>query len=434
MSAVQVFTASLVVPITAPAIVDGAVAVRARRIMHVGERAWVVGQLRERGVDFTEVAWDGILMPGLVNAHTHLQYTGMHAVGQGTYQGFSSWVEAFNAGYAGRSSWREDAAAGAALLLASGTTAAADVVTDAPAATALHDAGLHGIAYWEVMDWTNEDWAARGRDSVERALQAMPTTPGAGLSPHAPYSLEVDALLEIPDIARERAARLHIHLAESEIERAFDHDAAQPWHTHRPASLAQVRQAGLGISATGYVDQLGVLGPDCHVAHGIYMTADDRALLRARQTTVALCPRSNAVIGLDAPPVAAYLREGNPLAVGTDSLASSPSLDLLEDVAALARLAREQGYSDRNLAMRLLGAATLGGARALGLEVGPERTGHLAVGARADLALFDMGGHDEEDAMYALVESGAGSAAATVVAGELRHASPAFTAATGLAA
>src|SRR5690606_13963164 len=111
-------------------------------------------------------------------------------------------------------------------------------------------------------------------------LEALPASPGRGLSPHAPYSLETDALLEIPDIARERGARLHIHLGEVELERAFDHDPGEPWHARRLASLAEVRRAGLGISATDYVDHLGVLGPDCHIAHGVYMTSQDRALLR----------------------------------------------------------------------------------------------------------------------------------------------------------
>lgn len=432
MTDVTVYSAALVLPISAPPIVDGAVAVRDGRILHVGERAWVAGLLASRGIAFAEHHWRGTLMPGLVNAHTHLQYTDMDSVGRGQYQGFRDWVAAFNAEYAAGSSWRDAAIKGARLCLAAGTTAVADIVTDAPAKDALSEVGLHGIAYWEVMDWTNEEWAERGREAVERALSAMPTTPGAGLSPHAPYSLEVDALMEIPDIARERAARLHIHLGESEIERPFDHEADQPWHARRPANLREVREAGLGVSATDYVDHLGVLGPDCHVAHGIYMTADDRALLRARHTSVALCPRSNAVIGLDAPPVAAYLSEGNPIAVGTDSLASSPSLDLLADVAALAALAREQGYGKRDLASRLLTAATLGGARALGYDVGPQRTGHLAVGARADLAFFDVTGTTPDDAMHQLVEAGAGTARGTIVAGSVLFAADAFTEQTGL--
>ncbi|WP_062379753.1 amidohydrolase family protein [Demequina pelophila] len=428
---VTVYSAALVVPVTAPPTLDGAIAVRDGRILHVGERAWVVAALRERGLDFDEAHWTGVLMPGLVNAHTHLQYTGMAQVGAGSYQGFEDWARAFNPVYERGQDWAAAAAAGARAALEAGTTAVADVVTDLEAMSALHDAGLHGITYWEVMDWTNEDWRARGRDQVEAALAALPTPPGTGLSPHAPYSLEILPLLDIPDIVRERGSRIHIHLGESAIEREFEHVAAEPWHAKGLGSLTELRQAGYGTSATDYVDHLGVLGPDCHVAHGVYLGAKDRAILRARGTSVALCPRSNAVIGLDEPPVAAYLHEGAPIAVGTDSLSSSPSLDLMGDVAALHRIARAQGYRWDDLPERLLAAATHGGARAMGLHMGPHRTGYLAVGARADLAFLDVPVSDVHTTLEDTVLHGEGRCAATVISGRVRHATDAFAHQTG---
>lgn len=437
MSDVTLYSAALVVPVTAPPILDGAIAVRDGRILHVGERHWVAGSLAERGLDARHVHWPGVLIPGLVNAHTHLQYTGMAEVGRGSYQGFDDWARAFNPVYAHPHDWAADAATGARLALEAGTTAVADVVTDLEAMRALHDAGLHGITYWEVIDWTNEEWVARGRDQVEAALAALPSPPGTGLSPHAPYSLEIAPLLEIPDIVRERGSRLHIHLGESAIEREFQHAAAdadavaEPWHARGLTSLADLRQAGYGTSATDYVDHLGVLGPDCHIAHGVYMTESDRAILRARGTSVALCPRSNAVIGLDEPPVAAYLAEGSPIAVGTDSLSSSPSLDLLADVAELHRIARDQGYRGADLPERLIAAATLGGARAMGLHVGPDRTGYLAVGARADLTFLDVPVANAADALAEVAAAGEGRAAATVISGRVRAARPAFTEQTG---
>jgi cytosine/adenosine deaminase-related metal-dependent hydrolase len=424
MTRVTLYSAGLVLPITAPPITDGAVAVRGDRILHVGERRWVIRSLRDRGRGFTEVHWPGVLMPGLVNAHSHLQYSGMIEVGRGRYHGFDDWARAFNPVYDAGRDWAADAAVGAAQMIATGTTAVADIVTDAVAAGVLHDAGLHGITYWEVMSWSNADWARTGRLQVERALDTLPTPPGTGLSPHAPYSLDIEPLLEIPDIVRERGSRIHIHLGESAFERETAHDRTDLWHSAGLGSFQELRERGYGTSATEFVDRLGVLGPDCHIAHGVYTTARDRAVLRERRTTVALCPRSNAVIGLDEPPVAAYLSEGNPIAVGTDSLSSSPSLDLMADVAELARIATSQGYRNRDLYERLLGVATLGGAHAMGIDVGADRTGHLAVGARADLAFFDVG--TGADALTELVEGGAGRAVATVIAGEPRWASARF--------
>lgn len=421
---VTVYSADLVLPMTAPPILDGAVAVADGRILHVGTRAWVLDLLREEGRKATERRLAGALLPGLVNAHTHLQYSRMGAVGAGRYDGFDDWAVAFSAVYdRGGQDWAAAAAEGAQALLAAGVTVAADIVTDLPAVAALADAGLHGIAYWEVMNWSNAAWRQGGRDRVITELEQVPTIPGSGLSPHAPYSLDAEPLLDIPDIVRAHGGRLHIHLGESQFEGArpgapnWHNDPT--WHSAGVESFRALRESGYGASATEFVDRLGVLGPDCHVAHGVYLTAEDRALLRARGTSVALCPRSNAVIGLDAPPVAAYLTEGSPIAVGTDSLSSSPSLDPMEDVGALARIARAQGYRGADLHERLLSAATFGGARALGIDIGPDRLGHLAVGAIADLAGFPMRIGAVPDALAELVEA-APAARVTVVRGEVR--------------
>jgi aminodeoxyfutalosine deaminase len=103
-------------------------------------------------------------------------------------------------------------------------------------------------------------------------------------------------------------------------------------------------------------------------------------------------------------------------------------------VAALHRLARAQGYANRDLAESLLRAATLGGAHAMGLDTGPARTGYLAVGAVADLAFFDVEVAAVDDTLERLVSGGEGRAAATFVDGVLRFASPAFTRETGATA
>ena len=419
---VVVYTARLVLPIIGPRIRDGAVAVRGKRILHVGDRRWVLSSLRERGLDFTEEHWDGVLAPGLVNAHTHLQYTGMREVAEQHYNGFDDWSDGFDAVYdRGGHDWAAAAAEGARLSIAAGVTCVADVVTDEPALSALHDAGLHGIAYWEVYGKSNEDWTIEARDAVIDQITRIPTPPGAGVSPHAPYSLDVQPLLDIPDLVRERDMRLHIHLAEAHMERERNAGHTE-WPELGAESFRALRSRGIGVSSTQFVDHLGVLGPDCHIAHGVYVSAGDRALLRARGTSVALCPRSNEIIGLDMPPVAAYLREGSPIAVGTDSLSSSPSLDLLDDVAALYRVARTQGYAERDLHARLFAAATLGGAAALGLNVGKNRVGQLVVGALADLAFFEVSGEDPDETLAELVEGGGGRCVRTVISGTERFA------------
>ena len=423
---IVVYSANIVVPVTSPRIKDGAVAVRGKRILHVGDRRWVLEALAQRGEPFREEHWDGVLTPGLVNAHTHLQYTHMHEVAGRHYNGFDDWGNAFDQAYerAGHD-WATAAADGAARSIAAGVTAIADVVTDEAALSALHNARLHGIAYWEVYGASNADWTAAERERVRDQFRRIPRPPGGGVSPHAPYSLEVQPLLELPDIVREEGLRLHIHLAEAHMERERGSvsraGGEEAWPTLGADSFRALRSKGIGVSSTQFVDHLGVLGPDCHIAHGVYVNADDRALLRARGTSVALCPRSNEIIGLDMPPVADYLREGNQIAVGTDSLSSSPSLDPLADVSLLYRVARQQGYDARDLHQRLFSAVTLGGATALGLHVGKKRLGQLGVGALADLAFFDIAAREPDDALAELVEAGAGSCARTIVSGADRR-------------
>ncbi|WP_431795082.1 amidohydrolase family protein [Microbacterium enclense] len=401
------------------ALTDGAVAVAGDRILAVGPADEV---LAAAGPDAEVHEWDGALTPGLVNAHTHLQYSDMAAVGLAEHAGFEAWMSAFMELYPVPRDWGASAAAGAALALRSGTTAVAEIVTDAAAGSAVHDAGLHGIAFWEVLGWTDRAWADGGESTVRAQLAALPTPPATGLSPHAIYSLDTGVIRDLARLAQQLGVRQHIHAAESAWEDAYVRtgtgDLAERWRANGRGEFALLRHGGVGTGVLRYLDDLGALTPTTHLAHGIYVDADDRALLRTRGVSVALCPRSNAVIGLDAPPVAAYLREGNAIAVGTDSLSSSPSLSPWQDVAALYDIARAQGYRDDDTHARLFAAATAGGAHALGLD----DTGVLRVGARADLAVFPVAASTPREALAELVEAGPAEASLTVVGGRVRWA------------
>ncbi len=435
---VTVYSAPLVIPVTAPAIVDGAVAVSGGRILHVGSRRWMMRTVTDEAGDGPRVVerrWDGIITPGLVNAHTHLQYTAMRQVGRGSYDRFRAWELAFNALYARLSPtrpWRDSAFKGADLLLAAGTTAAADVVTDIEAADALHSHGIHGIAYWEVMGWHNDEWRSLGRRTLEESLAAMHAlgVRNIGISPHAPYTLGSAPLTDLPDIARRLGMRLHIHLAENPVEAGDDEGllttyAPEDWRTRSWTSFRDLHDHVGGASAVQFLDRLGCLGPDVHIAHGVWANAEDRRILRQRGVGVALCPRSNAITVSGRPaPVARYLEEGNLLAIGTDSLSSSPSLDVLDDAAMLYDMAREQGYRRPDLCHRLIRMLTLGGAEVMGLGVGSARIGQINAGATADLAFFDIpvtheGRIDVESALRTFITAGAGSNRATLLSGRL---------------
>jgi cytosine/adenosine deaminase-related metal-dependent hydrolase len=421
------------VPIAAPPLRDGAVLVGGDgRLVAVGLRA----DLRAAHPDAPERRWEGVMAPGFVNAHTHLQYSDLDALGAVAHDGFEAWCAAFDARYpavADQDAWGAAARRGLELSLRSGVTCIGDVVTDDAARDVLAEAGVAGVAYLETLGDDEAGWAAGGRDRYlarldaaeerQRAMEsrgALAPAPTLGISPHAPYSVDTAVLADLGRIARQRGLRLHVHLAESQLEHELVLAGSGRLATlvrEWGWKLALLERGGAGVSPARYLDGALALGSDAHVAHGVALDAEDRALLRQRGTAVALCLRSNLTIGVEPPPLAAYLEERSPLCVGTDSLASAPSLDLLGELPPLRALAREQGYRGDDLDRRLLHAATAGGAAALGLT---GTAGALVPGARADLALLDLAPERGEPVERAIVERGAGSCAATLVRGVVR--------------
>ena len=411
--------APVVLPMCAEPIRDGAVAVRDGLVDWVGPASAYRGEA-ERTHD-----WPGVLTPGLVNAHSHLQYTDFADLATGGVP-FPEWLirlvrrrRTFT-----EQQWRDSATRGVRAVLASGTTCVADVVTDPCVLEPLRRSGLAGIAYVEVVGADDQSWAAHLRalllSTLDGAPDGVPEYPGMGVSPHTPYTVGTTVFAECVRVARERGLRLHPHLAETTAEAEFVLAGTGPFADNARAvgwALELVRDGGSGLTPARYLDSLGALGPDVHVAHGVHLDQADRALLRERGTAVALCVRSNEILQAGEPPVAAYRAEGGPVAVGTDSLASTPSLDLLAELAALRRVALRQGSPERGLDRWLVRAATVGGARALGLDRGANPLGVLRVGARADLAAFDV--PTGPDPYATLVAGGAGRCVATVLAGRV---------------
>jgi cytosine/adenosine deaminase-related metal-dependent hydrolase len=388
--------APIVLPVTADPIEDGAVLVDGDRIVTVGPRADVVtSSVRVR-------QWPGVLTPGLVNAHTHLQYTDYADLATSGLP-FFTWIRTLTERRMTWSAaqWQESTRHGVHELLRTGTTCVADVVTDVAVLPVLARSGLAGIAYVEVVGVASARWP-EVRSDFEHKLAA--TEPAIGVSPHALYSIGTDVARDAAVLARERGMRLHPHLAETRDEHAYvvsGEGAFAEFARARDAGF-ELANGGSGCTPVEQADLVGWLGPDSHVAHGVHVSASDRALLRLRGTAVALCARSNEILGAGSAPVREYLDEGNALALGTDSRASAPSLDLRDEMRA------HSGVPSRVL----VEMATEGGAAALGLS----DVGRLAVGARADLAVFDVADGDPYDALL-----GPGECVATVLAGRIVH-------------
>jgi cytosine/adenosine deaminase-related metal-dependent hydrolase len=399
--------ADMVLPVAAPPIRDGAVAVDGDRIVWVGPR-------REWQGAGAVTEWPGLLTPGLVNAHCHLQYTAYADLYEPGVD-FLDWISVFPERNRTMTTadWRASTEAGVAELLRTGTTAVADVAAHAVVVQAA--AGLAGISYVEAVGADQAGWPAR-RDELLAVLDAAPER--VGVSPHTLYTLGSGVVRDCVALARQRGLRLHPHLAESPYEVEFVATGSGPFAAANLRwGLAMELQAAGGSARTPAAElaQLGALGPDVHVAHGVHCDTADRALLREHRTTVALCPRSNRTLGVGEAPVAAYRAEGSPVAVGTDSRASAPSLDLLADLAALRETALRQGSPADGLDRWLVEAATLGGAWALGLS----EAGAIRPGDRADLAVFDAA--DRAGDPYPALVGAAGRCIGTVLAGRVVH-------------
>ncbi len=414
MTAVSVLhCAPVVLPITSSPIRDGAVAIAGDRIAAIGPRA----ELQALYADARVRSWRGVLTPGLVNAHTHLEYTDFADLAT-TGMPFHEWIRALiarNPTFT-PSMWLESARRGVHQLLRAGTTCVADIVTHGPGLIPPAATGLSGISYVEMTGVDETRYEA----DLERMVGVLDSAPAGrtiGVSPHAPYSMGTEVLRRLGVLARDRGMRLHPHAAETQQEVEYVATGGGPFAESnvRFGLELELQGCGCGVSPVAFLDSVGLLGPDVHVAHGVYVDEVDRKILRDKGTAVALCPRSNAILGAGAAPVAAYLAEGNTFGIGTDSSASAPTLDVLDDVRALRDLARAQGYESDDLDQRLVTAATLGGATAMGL---PD-AGRLEPGARADLAVFDV--PTEGDAYVTLVESGAGRCIATVLGGRIVH-------------
>lgn len=345
-----VHTAPWVVPVATPPIADGAVALDGDRVAAVGALA----DLRALG---RVVAHDGVLLPGTVNAHTHLELSHLRVPGG---DGLVPWIRRLMAARGAAASTadaaRRAARAAAQAMAARGTVAAVDHCNDGASAELLSEAGVEPRMLLERI-------APRGLPPT--------TSVRADETAHATYSCNAAALRAL---AAQHGGRLaSIHVEEDPAEAAWLVDGAGPFADFLREREALPPDGAPGLRPIPWLDALGVLGPGTLLIHLTVADAESLELAALRGCVAVLCPRSNLHIGGRLPPVGGIRAAGLRAALGTDSLASCPTLDVLGDVQALARAGVEPAW--------LVRAATLGGAEALGAA----HLGALAVGKRPGL-------------------------------------------------
>lgn len=384
------YSAALVFPVDAPPLPEGAVVTEGERILAVG----TTSALADAYPNARHVALGAAaLLPGAVNAHTHLELTGLAgALPEGAYE-FAEWVVALMAQRHAQSA--EDLARaardGVAMLLASGTAAVGEISTYGLAVEPLIASGLDGIIYYEVLhgDPAQADAALdRGKRQLAEWHERYPgVRMRFGLSLHAPYTVSSPLFTRASALCADEGIPLCIHTAESPAEVQWLRERTGPIADviYTPRRLPTDLEPPAGCSPVAHLARLGVLDAHPLLVHGVQVDAADLATLARAEVAVAHCPHSNAWLRCGRLPWAAYRRAGVPLALGTDSLASAPSLSVWEE-AAYARETHTLA-GEPPAPTDLLRLVTLDGARALGLA---DELGSLTTGKRAALAMVPL--------------------------------------------
>ena len=381
------YHARWVLPISTAPIADGTVVEREGRITYVGARENAPAAPEGPDVELG----DALLLPGLVNAHCHLELTAMRGFLDGLE--FREWILRLT--HARRAVLSLEDLLDASRLgveegLRAGVTTFADTGDSGTGFDAMLERGVRGICYRETFgpDPAQVERAvAELRERFERMRARETPLVRAGISPHAPYTVSDSLYRATVALARELAAPVAVHLAESALESELVVAGAGAFADGlRARGIAVVPRARSPIAL---LESLGVLAADPLLIHCVRVDEPDVRLVAEHRCAVAHCPASNARLAHGIAPLADLLDAGVDVGLGSDSVASNDRMDLLDEARLALLLATVRlGRVDTLSAARALELATLGGARALRLE---REVGSLEVGKSADLAAFPLG-------------------------------------------
>jgi 5-methylthioadenosine/S-adenosylhomocysteine deaminase len=354
-------------------IADGALAIRADRIVAVGPTAAIAAAYQART---TVDATGRIVLPGLVNTHTHVPMT--------LFRGIADDMELMD--WLQNHIWPAEngnvtpefvtwgARLGAWELIRSGTTTFADMYFyEEQVAAATKDAGLRAVCASTVIDSRvpgskNADEGLAAAEAFLKKWRGDPLiVPAVG--PHAPYSVSPDNLKRARALADRYGAPLVIHAAES------------------PGETKMIRER-YSLSSIAHLDGLGILGPRTLLAHAVWLSDEDIATVKARDAGLAHCPQSNMKIAAGVAPIPKYRRAGLRVGLGTDGPASNNDLSLFEEIDTALKLQKiTTGDAAAFTAREAVEMATIGGARALHLEAD---IGSLEAGKKADVIVISL--------------------------------------------
>jgi aminodeoxyfutalosine deaminase len=401
----KIFAASLLFPVSSPPIEGGALVIDGGRIVAVGRTSDITAAYSGQVTEFP----DCIILPGLVNAHSHLELT--H---------FPSWKIRKGIDYTPRTymDWiiqvikimraltlhelEQSVLEGIRISMESGTTALGEIVSDQRLLPLYQRSPLAGRVYLEAIGQEPQRCESV-LSSIAEGISGFTSAAelGPGISPHAPHTLSTAFLGNVRAFAEQHSLRMAIHLAETTDELDFLFDSTGPiaeklypfvgWERYLPAPRR--------TTPTAFLDGLGILGNRTLAAHCVHVTPADAEILKRRNTAVVICPRSNEKLDVGKVPVHLLKKAGIVLALGTDSLASNDSLSLFDEARFLL-----DTFPGEFVPAEVLRMITLSGAEAIGVDA---RVGSLEQGKRADFLLMELPlGHAGSDIYESIIRGG----------------------------
>jgi cytosine/adenosine deaminase-related metal-dependent hydrolase len=377
----MLYLADFVLPMSSQPIRHGAVRVEGPEIVAVGAASELRAQPGEEVVDLGA----STLLPGLINAHCHLDFTRLKG-SLSPKQGFTEWIKTINALRRSFTTpdYIESIAEGFEMLAQTGTTTVANIESFPELLPQLPVPPLRTWWFLELIDVRSR---LDGDETLLGALSFFEKHPewlgGFGLSPHAPYTASIDLYRLARGCGEKYGMLSTTHIAESVEEHEMFSHARGPLHDFLASLGRDNSDCGQGSALSHLVDH-GVIGPNCIIAHLNYLQDYDYELVASSGASVVHCPKCHTYFGHAPFPMKALRQHGVNICLGTDSLASNNTLDMRSEMREAQVV---HGLSDRDV----LEMALLNGARALG-QAG--KLGQISRGSVADLVSFPHAAKD----------------------------------------
>ncbi len=345
------YSARWVLPVSASPLVDGAIAIEGTAIVGVGSQAELTRRFPEAE---RRSCGEAAILPGFINAHSHLELTAMRGFLDSVEGDFFSWLRRLTSArleHMTADDLQVSATWGACEALRAGVTCVADASDSAAEGMkALRETGLRGTVYQESFGpdpkFAPENFA-KLTEKVSRLKTLQTSLVRVGVSPHAPYTVSAPQLEMISGLALAEQLPVMMHAAESVAEKMLLSEGRGSFA--EGFASRGISWSAPSLSTIKYLARHGVLQTKPLLAHCIHVDADDLDLIAAAGAGIAHCPKSNAKLGHGRAPFVEFLSRRLAVGLGSDSVASNNTCDLLEEGRFALLLARAGGEGENNL-------------------------------------------------------------------------------------